>query len=167
MVQRHEQRCFHSEILQAVVRRLRTTPRKLSHSDSTVCAFAPRRRDRGQLGRGEESCIIIHHDKWSSITPGKVNMLVLHPPENASDIPWCKDTNGGVSPWDSAGCGAKASHHTPPALAFRFHGMCLCTTGEETAASCAVTRSLALPYMMIINIMYDAWWSQNVCIAPS
>ena len=106
MVQRHEQRCFHSEILQAVVRRLRTTPRKLSHSDSTVCAFAPRRRDRGQLGRGEESCIIIHHDKWLSITPGKVNMLVLHPPENASDIPWCKDTNGGVSPWDSAGCGA-------------------------------------------------------------
>ena len=25
-------------------------------------------------------------------------------------------------------CGAKASHHTPQALAFRFDGVCLCTT---------------------------------------
>ena len=32
---------FHPEILQSVVRRLRTTHRKLSPSDSAVCAFAP------------------------------------------------------------------------------------------------------------------------------
>ena len=32
---------LHFEILEVVVRRLRTTHRKLSPSDSTVCAFAP------------------------------------------------------------------------------------------------------------------------------
>ena len=148
MVQRHEQRCFHSEILQAVVRRLRTTPRKLSHSDSTVCAFAPRRRDRGQLGRGEESCIIIHHDESSCMTHGEAVMLLLRLAESVCVIPWpvvrwCKGTYGGASLRYFGVCGAKASHHTPQDLAFRFRGVCLCTTGEETAVSWAMTRSPA------------------------
>ena len=56
-----------------------------------------RRRDRGQLGRGEESCIMIRHDEPSCITHGEVKMLVRHTPENASGIPWCKRMNSGVS----------------------------------------------------------------------
>ena len=41
---------FHFEILQSVVRRLRTTHRKLSPSDSTVCAFAPREKRPRSVG---------------------------------------------------------------------------------------------------------------------
>ena len=41
---------FHPDILQLVVRRLRATHRKLSLSDSTVCAFAPlEKRSRSVL----------------------------------------------------------------------------------------------------------------------
>ena len=41
---------FHLEILQPVVRRFRTTRRKLALSDATVCAFAPpQKRPRSVL----------------------------------------------------------------------------------------------------------------------
>ena len=33
------------------------------------------RRDRGQLGRAEESCVIIYHDESSCMTHGGVDML--------------------------------------------------------------------------------------------
>ena len=64
---------------------------------------------------------------------------------------WCRGMDSSASPQYFAACGAKASHHTPQGLAFRFHGVCLCTTGEETAASCAVTRSLAFSYIMMTH----------------
>ena len=107
-----------------------------------------RKRDRGQLCRDEESCIIIHHDESSCMTHGVVVMLVLRLPESVCVIPWpvvrwCKGTNGGASLRDFEVCGAKASHHTPQALAFRLRGVCLCTTGEETAVSWAVARTPA------------------------
>ena len=108
-----------------------------------------RRRDRGQFFHDEESCIIIHHDESLCMTHGEFKILVLHPPESAFVIPWCKGTGGGVSPSYFAVCGAKASHHTPQVLAFRFHGVCFCTTGEEAAVSCAVMRSPALSYIMM------------------
>ena len=106
------------------------------------------RRDRSQLGHDEESCVIIHHDESSCMTRGGVVMIVLRLAESVRVIPWplvwwCKGTHGGASLRDFGVCGAKASHHTPQALAFRFHGVCLCTTGEETAVSWAMTRSPA------------------------
>ena len=105
------------------------------------------RRDRGQLGRGEESCVIIH-DESPCMTHREAVLLVLRLAESVCVIPWplvwwCKGTNGGASLRDFGICGAKASHHTPRTLAFRFDGVCLCTTGEETAASWAVARSPA------------------------
>ena len=52
---------FRSEVLHSVVRSLRTTDRKGSTSNYTVCAFAPRRREqaaaaarRGLSGRAHE-----------------------------------------------------------------------------------------------------------------
>ena len=44
---------------------------------------------------------------------------------------WCKSTHAGVSLRDFAVCGAKPSHHSPQMLVSQFHGVCLCTTGED------------------------------------
>ena len=93
---------FHPEILQFVVRRLRTTHRKFSLSDSTVCAFAPlEKRPRSVVPRDGESCIIVHHDESPCMTHGGAEMLVLHLVENVCVIPWplvwwCKGTYGGA-----------------------------------------------------------------------
>ena len=88
------------------------------------------------------------------MTHGEVVMLVLRLAESLCGIPrplvrWCKGTHGGASLRDVGVCGAKASHHTPQTLAFRFHGVCLCTTGEETAVRCAVTRSPPPAHVMM------------------
>ena len=40
-------------------------------------------------------------------------------------------------------------YHKPQTLAFRFHGVGLCTTGKETAIICAVTWRLATSYIMM------------------
>ena len=106
------------------------------------------RRNRGKLGHDEESCIIISHDESPCMTHGGVVMFVLRLAESVCVIPWplvwwCKGTYGGASLRDFGVCGAKASHHKPQTLDFRFHGVCLCTTGEETAVSWAVMRSPA------------------------
>ena len=138
---------LHLEVLHPVVRRLRTTHRKLSLSDSTVCAFAPlEKRPRSVVPRDGESCIIVHHDESPCMTHGGAEMLVLHLVENVCVIPWplvwwCKGTYGGASLRDFGVSGAKAPHHTPQTLAFRFHGVCLCITAEKTAVSWVVTRS--------------------------
>ena len=73
---------------------------------------------RGQLGRGEESCVIIHHDESPCMTHGEAMLLVLRLAESVCVIPWplvwwCKGTYGGASLRDFGVCGAKASHHTP------------------------------------------------------
>ena len=106
------------------------------------------RRDRGQLCHDEESCIIIHHNESSCMTHGQVVLLVLRLVESVCVIPWplvwwCKGTYGGASLRDFGVCGAKASHHKPQTLAFRFHGVCLFITAEKTAVSWVVTRSPA------------------------
>ena len=110
-------------------------------------------RNRGPLCR-DESCTIAHHDESPCMTHGGVVLLVLRLVESVCVIPWplvwwCKGTYGGASLRDFGVCGAKASHHTPPTLAFRFHGVCLCTTGEETAVSWVVTRSPALSHIIM------------------
>ena len=98
------------------------------------------RRDRDQFCRDEESCEITYHDESSCMTHGGVVKLVLRLAESVCVSPWplvwwCKGTYGGASLRDFGVCGAKASHHKSRTLAFRFHGVCLCTTGEETAVS--------------------------------
>ena len=88
------------------------------------------------------------------MTHGEAVMLVLRLAESVCVIPWlvvrwCEGTHGGASLRDFGVCGAKASHHTPPTLAFRFHGVCLCTTVEEPAVSWAVPKSLVLSLIMM------------------
>ena len=112
------------------------------------------RRDRGPLCRDEESSTSTRHDELPCMTHGGIVLLVLRLVESVCVIPWplvwwCKGTYGGASLRNFAVCGAKASHHTSQVLAFRFHGVCLCTTGEEAAVSCAVMRSPALSYIMM------------------
>ena len=70
-----------------------------------------RRRDRGQLGHDEESCVIIHHDESPCMTHGEVVLLVLRLAESVCVIPWplvwwCKGTYGGASLRDFGVCGA-------------------------------------------------------------
>ena len=154
MVQRHERRCF-------TLRFCRLWCKGFAPHTASSCLPIPRyvplhhrRRDRGQLGHDEESCVIISHDESPCMTHGGIVLLVLRLVESVCVIPWplvwwCKGTYGGASLRDCGVCGAKASHHTPQTLAFRFHGVCLCTTGDETEVSCAVTRSPALSYIMM------------------
>ena len=141
---------FYRDLFHSVRRRLRTTHRKLSRLPiPRVCHCTTGEEPATSFCRDTESCVIIHHDESLCMTHGEFKILVLHPPESAFVIPWCKGTGGGVSPSYFAVCGAKASHHTPQTLAFRFHGVCLCTTGEKAALTCAVTRSPALSYSMM------------------
>ena len=148
MVQRHERRCFTlifcslwcEGFAQQTARSRFPIPRcvPLHHG----------RRDRGPLCRDEESSTSTRHDELPCMTHGGIVLLVLRLVESVCVIPWplvwwCKGTYGGASLRDFGVCGAKASHHKSQTLAFRFHGVCLCTTGEETAVSWAVARSPA------------------------
>ena len=129
----------------------------LTSSRFTIPPCVPlhhQRRDRGQLCRDEESCIIIHHNESSCMTYGEFVMLVFCFAESVCIIPWplvwwYKGTHGGASLPDFAACCAKVSHHTPQARTFRRYGVCLCTTAEETAVSWAVTRSPARSHIMM------------------
>ena len=64
----------HTLSLRCVVRRLRTTHRELSPSDSTGCAFAPRGK-RPRLVRDEESCVITYHNESPWWTHGGVEIF--------------------------------------------------------------------------------------------
>ena len=139
MVQRHEQRCFTLRFCSLWCEGFAP---HIASSRLPILRCVPLhhwRRDRGQLGRGEESCLIIHHDESSCMTHGGVVKLVMRLAESVCVSPWplvwwCKGTYGGASFRDCGGRGGKASHHRPQTLAFRFYGVCLCTTGEEAAS---------------------------------
>ena len=51
-------------------------------------------------------------------------------------------------------CGAKPSHHTPQALAFRFDGVCLCTK-ELTFFDAVATRHFLQFVALFCNVSYN------------
>ena len=101
MVQRHERRCFTLRFCSLWCEGF--APHTVSsRSPISRCVPLHHRRKKTAVSWAVArslalSCIIMHHDESSCMTHGEVKMLVLHTPENAYVIPWCKGTYGGVS----------------------------------------------------------------------